>query len=78
MLEYKSEDHGLRKRENMKDYTVRMKEFFDHYLMDKSAPAWLEDGIPRLKMADDITARLKAREDAKKKKATDTIKKGGD
>jgi hypothetical protein len=35
------------------------------------------DGIPRLKMNDDITERLKAREDAKKKKATETIKKGG-
>ena len=25
MLEYKGENHGLRKPENMKDYTVRMK-----------------------------------------------------
>src|ERR1035441_8477379 len=38
MLEYKGENHGLRKPENMKDYTVRMKEYFDHYLMDKPAP----------------------------------------
>jgi dipeptidyl aminopeptidase/acylaminoacyl peptidase len=38
MLEYKGENHGVRKPENMKDYTVRMKEYFDHYLMDKPAP----------------------------------------
>ena len=47
---------------------VRMKEFFDHYLMDKPAPKWMTDGIPRLKMAEDITERIKAREDAKKAK----------
>jgi hypothetical protein len=61
----------------MQDYMIRMKEFFDFYLMDKPAPSWLTDGIPRLKMNDDITERMKAREDAKKKKATETIKKGG-
>ena len=47
---------------------IRMKEFFDHHLMGKPAPKWMTDGIPRLKMADDITERLKAREEAKKKK----------
>src|SRR5262249_45402458 len=52
LLEYKGENHGLAKPENMKDYTVRMREFFDHYLLDKPAPKWMEDGIPLLKMKD--------------------------
>ena len=43
LLEYKGENHGLAKPENMKDYTVRMREFFDHYLMDKPAPKWMEN-----------------------------------
>jgi len=30
MLEYVGENHGLQKPANQKDYTVRMKEFFDH------------------------------------------------
>jgi acetyl esterase/lipase len=68
MVEYPGENHGLARQPNMQDYMIRMKEFFDHYLMDKAAPAWMTDGIPRLKMNDDVTARLKAREDAKKKK----------
>jgi dienelactone hydrolase len=59
MLEYKGENHGLRKRENMKDYTVRMREWFDHYLMDKPAPKWMTDGVPRLQMKDHIEERTK-------------------
>ena len=59
MLEYKGENHGLRKPANMKDYTVRMKEFFDHYLMDKPAPKWLDDGVPLLKMKDHLEERTK-------------------
>lgn len=78
MVEYPGENHGLARQPNMQDYMIRMKEYFDHYLMDKPAPSWMTDGIPRLKMNDDVTERLKAREDAKKKKAADTIKKGGE
>ena len=60
MLEYKGENHGLFKIENMKDYTMRMKEFFDYYLMDKPAPKWWTDGVPRLKINDELKARAKA------------------
>jgi dipeptidyl aminopeptidase/acylaminoacyl peptidase len=60
MLEYKGENHGLFKIEDMKDYTVRMKEFFDYYLMDKPAPKWWTDGVPLLKINDELEARQKA------------------
>jgi dipeptidyl aminopeptidase/acylaminoacyl peptidase len=59
LLEYKGENHSLRKPENMKDYTVRMREYFDYYLMDKPAPKWLTDGVPLLKMKDHIEERTK-------------------
>ena len=59
MLEYKGENHGLRKPENLKDYTARMKEFFDHYLMDKPAPKWLDEGIPLLKIKAELDERAK-------------------
>lgn len=78
LVEYPGENHGLAKQPNMQDYMIRMKEFFDYYLMAKPAPDWLLNGVPRLKMADDITARMKAREDAKKQKAGGgSDKKGG-
>jgi hypothetical protein len=41
----------------MKDYMTRMKEFFDYYLMDKPAPKWWTQGIPRLKISDELEAR---------------------
>jgi acetyl esterase/lipase/uncharacterized protein (DUF2147 family) len=66
MLEYLGENHGLAKPANQQDYTVRMKEFFDHHLMGKPAPDWWVKGVPRLQMDDDIKARL----DEQKKKAT--------
>lgn len=59
MLQYKGENHGLRKPENMKDYTVRMKEFFDFELKDRQAPKWWTEGVPLLKMKDDLEQRTK-------------------
>jgi hypothetical protein len=57
MLQYKGENHGLAKSENQKDYSTRMKEFFDHHLMGKPAPEWWEKGVPFLKMDEHLKAR---------------------
>jgi dipeptidyl aminopeptidase/acylaminoacyl peptidase len=57
MLQYKGENHGLVKPANQKDYTVRMKEFFDYYLMDKAAPKWWAEGVPWLKLDDELRSR---------------------
>jgi hypothetical protein len=46
MLEYDNEDHDLRERPNQLDFTIRMEQFFDHYLKGKPAPAWMTQGIP--------------------------------
>ncbi len=60
MLEYVGENHGLQKPANRKDYTVRMKEFFDHHLKGQPAPDWWEKGIPYLKLKDHLKERVKA------------------
>jgi dipeptidyl aminopeptidase/acylaminoacyl peptidase len=65
MLEYPGENHGLRRPANQQDYTIRMREFFDHHLKDADAPDWLEYGVPRLDMEKHIDERLEAREKAK-------------
>lgn len=57
MLQYVGENHGLAQVKNQKDYTVRMREFFDHHLLGAEAPEWLEEGIPRLKMDEHLKAR---------------------
>ncbi|HWZ32259.1 MAG TPA: prolyl oligopeptidase family serine peptidase [Bryobacteraceae bacterium] len=43
---YNGEAHGLRKRPTQKDYTVRMQQFFDHFLKGVPAPEWMEKGVP--------------------------------
>jgi dipeptidyl aminopeptidase/acylaminoacyl peptidase len=42
---YNGEFHGLRKRQNQKDYSRRMKEFFDNKLKGSPAPEWMKNGI---------------------------------
>ena len=44
MLVYNDEDHNLTKRPNMKDLSVRMYQFFDHYLKAAPMPAWMSEG----------------------------------
>lgn len=46
MFNYNGEPHGLRKRQNQKDYTRRTQEFFDHFLKGAPKPEWMESGIP--------------------------------
>ena len=46
MFTYNGEPHGLRRRPNQKDYTVRLQEYFDYWLKGAPKPAWMERGIP--------------------------------
>jgi dipeptidyl aminopeptidase/acylaminoacyl peptidase len=48
MFNYNGEPHGLRIRNNMKHWTVHQDEFFDHYLLGKPKPEWMEEGVPYL------------------------------
>jgi dipeptidyl aminopeptidase/acylaminoacyl peptidase len=48
LFNYNGEPHGLRKRVNQKDYTVRMQQYFDHYLKGAPKPEWMVKGIPYL------------------------------
>jgi dipeptidyl aminopeptidase/acylaminoacyl peptidase len=45
MWNYNGEAHGLRKRPTQKDYTVRMQQYFDHFLKGAPPPEWMEKGI---------------------------------
>lgn len=48
MFNYNGEPHGIRKRQNQKDYARRLQEFFDHKLKGAPMPEWMEKGIPYL------------------------------
>jgi dipeptidyl aminopeptidase/acylaminoacyl peptidase len=45
MFTFNGERHGLRSRDNMKYWTVHQDEFFDHYLLGKPRPEWMDKGV---------------------------------
>jgi dipeptidyl aminopeptidase/acylaminoacyl peptidase len=45
MFTFNGEKHGLRDRNNMKYWTVHMDEYFDHYLLGKPRPKWMDEGV---------------------------------
>jgi dipeptidyl aminopeptidase/acylaminoacyl peptidase len=75
MLQYVGENHGLQKPANQKDYTVRMKEFFDHYLMGKPAPDWYVKGVSHLALKDYLKERAKDLKPAEKVEKKEPEKK---
>lgn len=48
MLQYNGEDHNLTLRRNSKDLSIRLQQFFDHYLKGDPAPAWMTRGVPAI------------------------------
>ncbi|GGK73447.1 alpha/beta hydrolase family protein [Rufibacter glacialis] len=48
LLVYNGEAHNLMQRKNRKDLSVRMSQFFDHYLKGAPEPAWMKKGVPTL------------------------------
>lgn len=46
LFNYTGEDHGLRKRQNMKDWARRMAEYFDCHLRGRPMPKWMKEGVP--------------------------------
>lgn len=49
LLSYPDEPHHLAKKENQKDFQIRMKQYFDHYLKDVPAPDWMVNGVPQVR-----------------------------
>jgi dipeptidyl aminopeptidase/acylaminoacyl peptidase len=48
MFSYNGEPHGLSRRANQKDYTIRLQQWFDYWLKGAAKPDWMEKGIPYL------------------------------
>lgn len=54
MLQYNGEAHNLRERKNRKDITVRLQQFFDHYLKGAPMPEWMKNGIPAIRKGQEL------------------------
>ena len=46
MLQYNKESHNLRSRVNAKDLSIRLSQFFDHFLKGAPMPVWMSRGVP--------------------------------
>lgn len=46
MLQYNKEAHNLLHRRNAKDLSIRLQQFFDHYLKGEPEPSWMKNGVP--------------------------------
>lgn len=56
MLTYNNEAHNLKAESwaNRVDLTIRMKQFFDHYLKGTSMPDWMKYGLPAMKKGKEL------------------------
>jgi len=56
MLTYNNEEHNLKAESwaNRMDLTIRMKQFFDHYLKGEPMPSWMENGIPAIRKGKEL------------------------
>jgi dipeptidyl aminopeptidase/acylaminoacyl peptidase len=46
LLQYRGEPHHLQKYPNKLDYSIKMKQYFDHYLKGEPAADWIVNGQP--------------------------------
>jgi len=58
MLQYNGEAHNIRARKNRKDITIRLQQFFDHYLKGDPMPRWMKDGIPAIRKGQEMRTEL--------------------
>lgn len=54
LLVYNDESHNLSKMKNRQDLSIRMMQFFDHYLKEEPAPVWMTQGVPAIMKGKDL------------------------
>ena len=60
LLNYNDGPHNLTQKDsNRKDLSVRMKQFFDHYLKEEPAPGWMTEGVKAIDKEENETYYLK-------------------
>jgi len=54
LINYNDEPHWPTSFANRRDWNIRMKQFFDHFLKDEAPPVWLVDGIPAVRKGETL------------------------
>ncbi len=58
LLQYNDEEHNLTQRKNAKDLSIRLSQFFDHYLKGAPMPKWMKEGRPATEKGFDLGYEL--------------------
>lgn len=58
MLNYNNDKHNLTQRANRKDLSIRLMQFFNHYLKGEPAPKWMTEGVPAVNKGKDYGLAL--------------------
>jgi dipeptidyl aminopeptidase/acylaminoacyl peptidase len=53
MFNYNGQGHGLTQRQDMRDYQIRMQQFFDWILKGEKPAKWITEGVPAAKKGKD-------------------------
>jgi acetyl esterase/lipase len=53
MFNYNGQGHGLTQRPDMRDYQIRMQQFFDHLLKGEKPARWITEGVPAVRKGKD-------------------------
>ncbi len=61
MFNYNGQGHGLTQRQDMRDYLIRMQQFFDWILKGEKPTRWIMEGVPAIKKGRDWGLELDAR-----------------
>jgi len=59
LLVYNNEQHNLRKMPNRLDLSLRMFQFFNHYMKGAPMPKWMSEGVPAIDKGKDYGFDLK-------------------
>lgn len=58
MLNYNGDEHNLMQLANKRDLSIRMRQFFDHYLLGAPMPEWMSTGVPAIEKGKDFGFEL--------------------
>ena len=59
LLNYNGDQHNLMQRANRIDLSIRMRQFFDYYLLNSEMPMWMDEGVPAINKGKDYGLELK-------------------
>ena len=59
LLNYNGDEHNLMQTANRKDLSIRMRQFFDYYLLGANQPIWMSEGVPAIDKGKDYGLELK-------------------